>query len=132
MGSFDGSGTWYDASGKSATYKVRQTNVSTAEGFEVSFTHDFDDGSIVEARFDLSWIAPNLFRVDAAGKPVGNGYVFGTFCHYHMQFGEKFVEVSYVSGADSVDVCGSSTTNAEGHYIAWKETLRRSATDRCR
>ncbi len=42
IGTFDGSGTWYDAAGKSASYRVRQTNVSTADGFEVVFKHDFD------------------------------------------------------------------------------------------
>ncbi len=119
---------WYDAAGKSASYRVRQTNVSTDDGFEVVFTHDFADGTVVDARFSMSWIAPNLFRLDVAGAPAGNGYVFDGVCHYHMKLGEKFVEVSYVSRPDSVEVFGSSSTNAEGHYIAWKETLRRTAS----
>ena len=72
---------------------------------------------VVDARFSMSWIAPDLFRLDVAGAPVGNGYVFDGVCHYHMKLGEKFVEVF-----------GSSSTNAEGHYIAWKETLRRTAS----
>ncbi len=76
----------------------------------------------------MSWIAPSLFRLDVAGAPVGNGYVFGGVCHYHMKLGEKFVEVTYVSRPDSVEVFGSSSTNAEGNYIAWNETLRRTAT----
>lgn len=127
IGTFDGSGTWCDAAGKSARYRVRQTNVSTADGFEVAFKHDFDDGTVVDARFSMSWIAPSLFRLDVSGAPVGNGYVFGGVCHYHMKLGEKFVEVTYVSGPDSVEVFGSSSTNAEGNYIAWNETLRRTA-----
>ena len=127
IGTFAGSGAWYDSAGKSATYRIRQTNASTADGFGVAFTHDFDDASVVEARFTMTWIAPSLFRVDVAGATVGNGYVFDTVCHYHMKFGDKFVEVSYVIGGDSVDVFGSSSTNADGNYIAWKETLRRTA-----
>jgi hypothetical protein len=94
----------------------------------VAFTYDFDDGTVVDARFSMSWIAPSLFRLDVTGAPVGNGYVFGGVCHYHMKLGEKFVEVTYVSRPDSVEVFGSSSTNAEGNYIAWRETLRRTAT----
>jgi hypothetical protein len=127
LGTFDGSGAWYDSAGKSATYRIRQTNTATADGVEVAFTHDFDDGTVVDARFSMSWLAPNLFRLDVAGTPVGNGYVFGGVCHYHMKLGEKFVEVSYMPGAGSVEVFGSSSTNAEGNYIAWHETLRRTA-----
>lgn len=127
VGTFDGTGVWHDAAGQSASYRIKQTNSATTGGFEVAFKHDFDDGTVVEARFTMTWIAPNLFRVDVASAPVGNGYVFGKVCHYHMKFGDKFVEVSYHSGADVVDVFGSSSTNAEGNYIAWKETLRRTA-----
>ena len=124
LGTYDGAGTWHDAAGKSASYKIHQANVVTADGFEVTFHHDFEDGVKVEARFNMSWIAPNLFQVDVAGSPVGNGYVFGEFCHYHMTFGDKIVEVNYRSGGAMLEVFGSSSTNAEGHYIAWKETLR--------
>ena len=94
----------------------------------VAFKHDFDDATVVEARLTMTWIAPNLFRVDVAGATVGNGYVFEQMCHYHMKFGDKFVEVSYVTSGDGVDVFGSSSSNAEGHYIAWKETLRGTAS----
>jgi hypothetical protein len=128
LGTFEGSGAWYDSAGKSATYRIKQTNVSTDDGFEMAFKHDFGDGTVVDARFSMSWIASNLFRLDVAGTPVGNGYVFGGVCHYHMKLGEKFVEVSYMPGADSVEVLGSSSTNAEGNYIAWKETLLRTAS----
>jgi hypothetical protein len=126
-GTFDGTGAWYDSAGKSATYTIHQTNVATTEGFEVAFKHDFDDGSVVEARFTMGWIAPNLFRVDVSGAAVGNGYVFDGVCHYHMKFGDKFVEVSYHTGAKGLEVFGSSSTNAEGNYIAWRESLHRRA-----
>jgi hypothetical protein len=127
-GTFAGAGAWYDSTGQSAPYKVHQSNVATADGFEVTFKHDFEDGSVVEARVTMSWIAPNLFRVDMSGAPVGNGYVFDAAFHYHMKFGDKFVEVSYYGDTEGLEVLGSSSTNAEGNYIAWKETLSRTAT----
>jgi hypothetical protein len=128
IGTFHGSGAWHDAAGKSASYRINQTNVATADGFEVAFKHDFDDATVVEARFTMTWVASNLFRVDMAGAAVGNGYVFEKVCHYHMKFGDRFVEVSYLVSGDTVDVFGSSSSNAEGNYIAWKETLRRTAS----
>jgi hypothetical protein len=127
-GTFEGAGTWHDAAGKSATYRIQQTTSATDGGFAVAFRHDFDDGTVVEAQFSMSWIAPNLFRVDVSGTPVGNGYLFGDLCHYHMRVGDKFVEVSYRSGAIELAVFGSSSANAEGNYIAWTETLRRRTT----
>jgi hypothetical protein len=127
LGAYEGAGAWYDAAHKSATYQISQTNRATADGFEVTFRHDFDDGSVVEATFSMTWLAPHLFRVGVSGAPVGNGYVFDDVCHYHMKFGDKLVEVTYQSAADDVQVFGSSSTNAEGNYIAWRETLRRVA-----
>jgi hypothetical protein len=127
-GTFEGTGTWHDAAGKSAAYRIQQTTLATSAGFEVAFKHDFDDGTVVDARVSMTWIAPNLFRVDVSGAPVGNGYLFGDLCHYHMKVGDKFVEVSYRSGAEELAVFGSSSTNAEGNYIAWKESLRPKTT----
>ncbi|HEU4690441.1 MAG TPA: hypothetical protein VFS23_18870 [Vicinamibacterales bacterium] len=125
VGTFSGTGTWHDAAGKSGGYRIRQTNLPTAEGLEVAFRHDFDDGSVVEAAFNLASLVPHLFRVDISGAAVGNGYMFGDICHYHMKFGDKFVEVTYRTGDGELSVFGSSSTNAEGNYIAWRETLRR-------
>jgi hypothetical protein len=65
-------------------------------GLDVAFQHDFD-GSVVEAKFSLTWLVPHLFRVDISGAAVGNGYMFGDICHYHMKFGDKFVEVTYLT-----------------------------------
>jgi hypothetical protein len=126
-GSFAGSGSWHDAVGTSAAYTIQHTNRETGDGFDVAFKHDFEDGTVVDARFSMTWIAPGIFRVDVAGTPVGNGYLFEGYCHYHMKFGEKFVEASYRLTDSGLEVFGSSTTNAEGHYIAWKERLRRTA-----
>lgn len=128
-GTYEGSGSWHDAAGKSAGYRIRQTNVTTDHGFTVTFKHDFDDGSVVEASFDMVWIAPFVFRLDMAGTPVGNGYVFEGYCHYHMKVGEAFVEASYRADGDRVEVYGSSTKNVEGNYIAWRERLRRASPD---
>ena len=125
VGTYEGEGTWYDSGGKSAGYRVRQTNAPTADGFEIAFKHDFDDGTVVDARFWMIWIAPNLFRVETAGAPIGNGYAFDGYCHYHLSPGAAFVEASYRASGDDLQVFGSSSRNAEGNYIAWTETLRR-------
>ena len=125
-GTYAGAGTWHDAAGQSMAYRVVQTNRATEHGFDVSFTHDFDDGSVVNARFNMTWVAPFLFRVDVGGSPVGNGYLFDDYCHYHMKVGGAFVEASYRSMGDELEVYGSSTKNAAGQYIAWKEALRRT------
>ena len=124
-GTYVGSGTWHDDNGKLSSYKVVQTNIVIDDGFGVRFKHDFDDGSVVEACFDMTWLAPFVFRVDASGSAIGNGYVFGNYCHYHLKVGGAFVEASYRSSGESLEVFGSSTRNADGHYIAWSEVLRR-------
>jgi hypothetical protein len=49
------------------------------------------------------------------------------YCHYHLETGKAFVEASYRITGDTIDVFGSSTKNAEGNYIAWREVLRRMA-----
>ena len=125
IGTFEGTGAWHDSSGKTSGYRIRQTNTPAADGFEIAFKHDFDDGTVVDARFRMIRIAPNLFRVEADGAPIGNGYVFGGYCHYHLKPGAAFVEASYRTSGDGLEVFGSSSTNAEGNYIAWAETLRR-------
>lgn len=127
VGTYEGIGTWHDSAGKSSAYKVQQTTRSTSNGFEIAFKHDFDDGTVTEARFNMTWVAPHIFRVDVSGTPVGHGYVFDTSCHYHLKIGEAFVEASYRASADAVEVFGSSTRNADGNYIAWRETVRRLA-----
>src|SRR5262245_43531054 len=109
------------------TYTVHQTNHATPDGFEIVFKQDFADGTVVDARFQMTWIAPHIFRVSVAGSPRGHGYVLDGYCHYHLETGKAFVEASYRFGADAVEVFGSSTKNAEGNYIAWKEVLRRAA-----
>ena len=125
LGSYNGSGEWHDEIGKSGTYRVTHVNRATANGFEIDFKHDFDDATIVEARFAMTWLASGLFRVEIAGAAVGRGYLFDDYCHYHVATERAFVEASYRLDGNRIDVFGSSTRNAEGHYIAWRETLRR-------
>jgi hypothetical protein len=36
-------------------YRIQQTNRATDNGFEVAFTHGFDDGTVVDARFTMTW-----------------------------------------------------------------------------
>jgi hypothetical protein len=124
-GTYDGHGSWHDAVGKSARYTIRQTTTVTADGFGLAFTHDFDDGTVVDARFAMTFIAPHLFRVEVAGAAVGNGYLFDGCLHYHLKIGDKHVEATYQLLDEGLRVFGSSTSNAEGHYIAWMEQLRR-------
>jgi hypothetical protein len=127
VGTYQGAGAWFDSAGKSSAYRIKQTTLATANGFEIAFRHDFDDGTVVDARFDMTWVAPNIFRVEVSNASVGHGYLFDTDCHYDLKVGDAFVEASYRSAADTLEVFGSSTKNAEGHYIAWKETLRKVA-----
>lgn len=127
-GTFSGEGLWHDSAGKSMTYAVHQTNRVTSDGFEIAFKHDFPDGTVVDARFQMTWVVPHIFQVSVSGSPVGHGYVFDSYCHYHLETGKAFVEASYRVGADMVEVFGSSTRNAEGNYIAWREVLRRADT----
>jgi hypothetical protein len=39
--------------------------------------------------------------------------------------GEAFVEATYRLEGDTLDVSGSSSRNADGNYIAWRERLHR-------
>jgi oxepin-CoA hydrolase/3-oxo-5,6-dehydrosuberyl-CoA semialdehyde dehydrogenase len=127
-GRYEGSGRWHDSVCASMAYRIVQTIRVNDGGFDLAFTHDFDDGSKVDARFAMTWIAPSLFRVDSSGQQIGNGYCFDDYCHYHLQFGDRVVEASYRLGRAGLDVFGSSSRNADGNYIAWRERLRRSAT----
>jgi len=125
IGTYEGSGRWHDAVGKSGAYAIAHITRATADGFEVEFKHDFDDATIVQAHFTMLWLVSGLFRVEISGAAVGSGYVFDEYCHYHIVTDRAFIEVSYRTSGDGLDVFGSSSRNAEGHFIAWRETLRR-------
>ncbi len=125
-GDYAGSGEWYDSAGKSGTYHVLQTIGVLPHGLELSFRHDFDDGSVTEARLTLSEVAPHIFRVAMMESPVGHASSLDGVLHYHLEVGGKFVEVGYRPRGSDLMVSGSSTRNAEGNYIAWTERLRRA------
>jgi hypothetical protein len=124
-GDFKGTGQWYDSAGQSGTYQVVQTNRPLLAGLEISFRHDFDDGTVTEARLSLSPVAPRIYRLTIADSPVGHGSWLEETLHYHLEAGEKFVEVGYRLNGNELLVSGSSTKNAEGNYIVWVERLRR-------
>lgn len=124
-GRFEGDGAWYDGAGKSQRYRVVQTGHAVAGGFEIAFTHHFDDGSVVEARFEMTWIAPFIFRVSTGGAELGHGHWFDDDCQYGIAVAERVVQVSYRLGGDECVTVGSSSRNAEGLYVAWHEHLRR-------
>jgi hypothetical protein len=46
IGTYEGTGAWYDSAGKTSADRVRQTNSPIADGVEVAFKHDFDDGCV--------------------------------------------------------------------------------------
>jgi hypothetical protein len=124
-GRYEGAGQWHDAAGKSGSYRVVQTNRALALGIEVAFRHDFDDGTVTDARLTLSAVAPRIFQVMVSENPVGHGSWLDDTLHYHMQVGDKFVEASYRANENGLRVYGSSTRNAEGNYIVWVEGLNR-------
>lgn len=125
VGHYAGSGTWHDSAGQSGAYQATQRIHETANGFELSFVHRFDDGRVTESRFEMRWIAPRLFRVQSDGVEVGHGYWLGDYCHYHLEPPGRFVEASYHVHGEGLKVYGSSSRNAEGNYLAWHEELHR-------
>ena len=126
-GDYEGVGQWYDSAGRSGKYQVTQANRVLSDGLEVSFHHDFDDGTVTEAQLRLSNLAPKIYRVAIAGAAVGHGSWLDETLHYHLEVGGKFVEASYRSDGNGLQVSGSSTKNAEGNYIVWVERLNRVA-----
>ena len=125
IGAYTGTGTWHDDTGKTMTYSVSQTARLTASGFAVQFTHDFADKTQVRADFEMVWRTHALFDVTIDRTVVGHGYCFENTCGYHLNTAPSFVEVSYQKSDTGLDVYGSSSANADGHYIAWHEVLRR-------
>jgi hypothetical protein len=124
-GRFTGTGRWYDSASNSQGYRIQQTNRLVDSGFEMQFRHDFDDGSVVEAHFIMTRIAPRLFQVTISGVPLGNGYWMADTWHYHLEVSGRFVEASYHLTPTGLQVLGSSSRNNDGNYIAWHEELKR-------
>ena len=55
---------------------------------KIAFKHDFADGTVVDARFQMTWVAPHIFRVSVAGASLGYGYLLDGYCHYHLETGQ--------------------------------------------
>jgi hypothetical protein len=125
QGRYEGIGHWYDSAGNTMAYRVSQRNTVGSDGFTVEFKHVFDDGTVTDAKFQMRWIAPFLFRLGTPDTELGHGYCIANSCHYYLHVGGKFVEASYRPTTDGLEVNGSSTENANGNYIAWHETLQR-------
>jgi hypothetical protein len=123
-GHYTGSGHWFEDTGKTMSYTVEHVMRLTERGFELNFTHDFADKTQVRAAFEMVWRTPALFDVKIGDATVGHGYCLADACKYHLKTGNAFVEVSYHPTPTGLEVYGSSSANAEGHYIAWHEELR--------
>lgn len=92
----------------------------------VDYTHEFhEEGSTTSGVFVLQPHGANLLKVFMSGKQAGDGYVFARYLHYYLKVGEIFVQVSYQASETGLDVHGSSSSNAQGRFIAWHERLRR-------
>ena len=124
-GVYAGSGSWFEASGRSQSYRIQQTVRRLESGFEITFKHDFEDASVVDAHFSMEWLTHPLFRVSVGGQALGNGYLIADVLHYHLEVNGAFVETSLVKAPEGLSTFGSSSKNKAGHYIAWHEALRR-------
>ena len=78
IGTYEGTGAWYDSAGKTSGYRVRQTNAPLADRFEVAFTHDFDDGNGV-AHFS-STLLRSLFSVRVQVSVRRSEFLGSVFC----------------------------------------------------
>jgi len=125
-GHYRGTGTWFDSAGGSMDYRINQTIRAERDDLRISFRHDFDDGSVVDADFVLRPVAPGIYVVRSGDEDIGYGHLVKGVLRYHLRAGDAVVEVSYHPGAPGeIETFGSSTVNADGNYIAWCETLRR-------
>ena len=125
-GSYRGQGSWIDIAGESKRYRVMQEIAGSASALLVRYTHEFfEEGTSTEGEFVFEFVSPTLFTTRMKGAAVGNGYVFERYLHFNIRAGEIFVETSYQRVGDALLVRGSSTSNAQGRFIAWSEVLER-------
>ena len=125
-GRFQGQGSWLDVAGESKRYRVTQEISESAPALVVRYAHEFyEEGTSTEGEFVFEFVSPTLFTTRMKGAAVGNGYVFERYLHFNIRAGEIFVETSYQRVGDALLVRGSSTSNAQGRFIAWSEVLER-------
>lgn len=125
-GTYVGEGAWIDIAGDSKSYRVNQTVSVTSNDITVEYSHDFfEEGTATSGVFVFQRQTDALLRIFGKGAPLGNGYVFGNYLHYYIKVGEIFVQASYQVTPSGLSVNGSSSSNAQGRFIAWHEDLRR-------
>jgi hypothetical protein len=125
-GRYQGHGSWIDIAGASRRYRVTQEISGSASALLVRYAHEFfEEGTSTDGEFVFDFLSPTLFATSMKGTTVGNGYVFERYLHFNIRAGEIFVETSYQRVGDSLLVRGSSTSNAQGRFIAWSEVLER-------
>ncbi|MCA8899980.1 MAG: hypothetical protein KDA53_01885 [Hyphomonas sp.] len=124
LGTYTGTGTWFEDSGRTCRYVISQTITRTPDGFRFAFHHTFEnDDPEVDAVFDMVWSTGPLFLLKAGGTELGRGYVLDGFCHYTVELPGNLVEVSCLKTETGLKVWGSASRNKAGHAIAWTETL---------
>jgi len=125
-GTYVGVGAWIDIAGESKPYRVTQTISVASNDITVEYAHDFyEEGTATSGVFVFQRQTGALLRVLMKGVAVGNGYMFGGYLHYYVKVGEIHVQVSYQITSSGLSVNGSSSSNAQGRFIAWHEDLRR-------
>ncbi len=127
-GDYQGSGRWIDIAGDTKPYLVRQSIAIDGDDLVVEYTHDFhEEGTVTSGSFVFRRQGRSLFEVRMKDAPVGNGYVFGSYLHFHLKVSGLFVQTSYDVTPIGLAVKGSSTSNSQGRYVAWHEALVRQS-----
>jgi hypothetical protein len=125
-GTYVGVGAWTDIAGESKRYRVIQTISFASNEITIEYAHDFyEEGTATSGAFVLQRQTDALLRVLMKGADLGNGYMFGNYLHYYIKVGDICVQVSYQVTSDGLLVNGSSSSNAQGRFIAWHEDLRK-------
>lgn len=129
IGDYEGDGRWTDELGATGSYQITQSISRADNGLKLSFRHIFDnDDPEVNAEFLLTWTATPFFNVCVGEAVLGKGYAFDDFCHYMLEMPATVVEANYFLTEGGLRVYGSSSRNADGNAIAWREQLRRVAS----
>ena len=125
-GTYFGDGAWTDIAGESKPYRVTQTIALSTNDITVEYAHDFyEEGRVTSGIINFERQSSALLRVYMKGAAMGNGYMFGAYLHYYIKVGDIFVQASYQTSSYGLLVNGSSSSNAQGRFIAWHEDLNR-------
>jgi len=126
LGTYVGDGAWTDIAGESKPYRVKQTISIASNDITVEYAHNFyEEGTATSGAFVFKRQQDSLLRVFMNGAALGNGYIFGDYLHYYVKVGDIFVQASYQAMSSGLLVNGSSSSNAQGRFIAWHEELRK-------